>query len=444
MTKFAQIALVVSAIAAALAFGGTERITFSIVQIVLFAATIALLLKPEPAFARYARSIWIVPGVLLAIVLLQLLPLGSAREWDGALTASRHATMEYLFLLIAGTCAFYLTLTGAHNSKGRDRILKGLVVLGLFEAFYGLVQYLTGWQQIFTYVKKYYLEEATGTYINRNHYAGLLEMLIPLTLALALHYAGWLRVKSPEEESGMRRWLRDPQLHRAPFWLFVAVILFLALVFSKSRMGILSAIVSVLVMAGLLLLRGKRSPLGFVIPLTLLGVGISMAAWIGPEPVLKRFTQMEMEYADSPTSRTAIWRDTLGLIRQHPLLGTGLGTFPIVYTQVQTAFLTQFVNSAHNDYLEYASDLGIPGAALLFGGILWLLVRLIAFSLRDTRDGYEKALALGCAGSIAALLMHSFTDFNLRVPANVLIFAIVLGLACSVVYQKPDRAGAVA
>jgi O-antigen ligase len=161
-----------------------------------------------------------------------------------------------------------------------------------------------------------------------------------------------------------------------------------------------------------------------------------MSVWIGPEPVLQRFTQMEEEYTAGPASRIAIWSDALRLIRQHPLLGTGLGTFPIVYTQVQTTFLTQLVNSAHNDYLEYASNLGVPAAALLFGGILWLLARLARYVVRDKHAGFESTLAIGCAGSIAALLMHSLTDFNLHVPANVLVFSIVLGLACSVVYQN--------
>jgi O-antigen ligase len=436
MRKLAQSALLLGAITAALAFGGMEPITFSLVQLLLFVSTAVLLLWYQPALDNCAPRVWMIPGVLLSLSLLQLLPVGTLHDGNRALTASRAATSEFLLWLLAATCAFFLTLVAGHEGKGRETIVKTLVTLGLFEAFYGLVQYLTGWQKIFTYVKKYNLEQATGTYINRNHYAGLLEMLIPLALAMALHYAGWLDATTAGQAKGFRGWMRDPRLQRAPFWLFVGVILFLALVFSGSRMGILSAILSALVMLALLQLRANRSRRGLLIPLILLAAGIAMAVWIGPGPVLTRFSQMDAEYAASPTSRVNIWRDTLGLIRQHPLLGTGLGTFPIVYTQVQTAFLTQFVNSAHNDYLEYASDLGVPAAALFFGGIVWLLLRLGAFASRAKGDTFDCALAIGCAGSIAALLLHSFTDFNLRIPANLMIFTIVLGLACSLVYPK--------
>jgi len=71
--------------------------------------------------------------------------------------------------------AFYLVLLVSADRNAKKRLVYALIALGAFEAFYGLVQYLTGWQQIFAYVKKYYLEDATGTYINRNHFAGFLE-----------------------------------------------------------------------------------------------------------------------------------------------------------------------------------------------------------------------------------------------------------------------------
>jgi O-antigen ligase len=89
------------------------------------------------------------------------------------------------------------------------------------------------------------------------------------------------------------------------------------------------------------------------------------------------------------------------------------------------------VNHAHNDYLELASDLGIPAAALFFGSTGALLVR-VARKAASSEVSFERAMALGCLGSIAAILLHSLTDFNLYIPANALVFSLILGLAASI------------
>src|SRR6266702_4519071 len=90
---------------------------------------------------------------------------------------AQYQTVSHLLLLVTYLNAFFLTLVVCQYRNSKKRLVFALLALGMFEALYGLIQYFTGWQQIFTYVKKYYLEDATGTYINRNHFAGLLEMI---------------------------------------------------------------------------------------------------------------------------------------------------------------------------------------------------------------------------------------------------------------------------
>ena len=92
-----------------------------------------------------------------------------------------------MILLVCCAALFFFARMLAQDRASRRRVVTWLVALGTFEALYGLVQYLTGWQRIFGYVKKYNLEEATGTYINRNHFAGFLEMVIPFGVALVLY-----------------------------------------------------------------------------------------------------------------------------------------------------------------------------------------------------------------------------------------------------------------
>lgn len=191
-------------------------------------------------------------------------------------------------------------------------------------------------------------------------------------------------------------------------------------------MGLFSASGAVVVM-GMLWIgsSGWRS----VAVLTLVGVfsgATLLGLWIGLEPIVERYRTLEGDYV----ARLSVWKETLSLIQAHPLFGTGLGTFPDVYPSVQTTHVTRFVNHAHNDYLEVTAELGIIGAGLLFGLILVVLGRGFIAFFRSPRHR-ESFLLLGSCGSILALLFHSFADFNLYIPANALVFAVILGLAHS-------------
>jgi O-antigen ligase len=200
-------------------------------------------------------------------------------------------------------------------------------------------------------------------------------------------------------------------------------------------MGLISVMVSALLLFILVATAGwQRMKAGAWI-LAFLAAGMSMVVWIGPEPVIARFETLGQQYAVPADTRLAIWKDTLGLIEDHPWLGTGLGTFSIAYPSVQTAFAGRFVSHAHNDYLEFASELGIPGTLLLFGAVFYLLLQS-AGSFRRNENGFGRAVALGCFGSLLGILLHSLTDFNLHIPANALVFAVVLGLAYADLSRK--------
>jgi O-antigen ligase len=315
------------------------------------------------------------------------------------------------------------------DRANRRRLVTWLVALGAFEAIYGLVQYLTGWQRIFGYVKKYNLEEATGTYINRNHFAGFLEMVIPFGVALVLYENAKLPRKVIRGRNArIKRVLGGRKVSRIGLWLLTATVMVAGLLFSLSRMGIISAVASLAVMAAF---SGFQRKEGLWVAAAIMACGIILVLWMGAGPALGRFGMISGEYANADESRWSLWKDTARLIGGHPLLGSGLGTFPVAFTRVQSTFLGQFVNHAHNDYLEIASDLGIPAAALFFGSTGALLVR-VTRKAASSDVSFERAMALGCLGSIAAILLHSLTDFNLYIPANALVFSLILGLAASI------------
>jgi O-antigen ligase len=448
--RIAEVGLSVAVCFAVLAFGGTAAF-FLIPQLIVLSLGALLLgfsLRSTVASIRFPLA---APLLLVALVLLQILPLPSSlAPLFGALrddslgpvhftfSVAPYQTVSHLLQLITYLIAFYLVLLVCQDRNAKKRLVYVLVCLGTFEALYGLVQYLTGWQQIFTYVKKYYLEEATGTYINRNHFAGLLEMVLPFAVALALHKARKLGRAGVRTEVPARSLFSSTELPQVVFWLFLASLIFSALLFSRSRMGFVSALASliaVLALAGTSQLSARTRTL--VAALFFLGV-VGLAVWIGSDPVITRFETLGQEYSQTGQNRISIWFDTLKLIYQHPVFGSGLGTFAVAYPSVQTAFLDLFVDHAHSDYLEVVSELGLPGGILLFGSILWVLTQAVRH-YPEREDSFETVVCLGSTGSITAILVHSLADFNLYIPANALVLAVILALAWSVAQNNRTR-----
>jgi O-antigen ligase len=441
--RIVEVGLTLALSFAVLAFGGTAPPFFAVTQIVVLSLGILFLLaSPRSRLASIHVPV-LAPLLLIILVLLQILPLpASLQPLLGAahnglpgrpyftVSIAPYETASQLLLLVTYLTAFYLILPLCQDRNAKKRFVFALVAVGMFEASYGLLQYLTGWQQIFGYVKKYYVDDATGTYINRNHFAGLLEMILPFVVVLALRQARVLRRVMLGGVASIRRVLSGMELVLLMLWLFLATTLFAALMFSRSRMGIISAIVSLIVV---LVLAGTSSfparSRAIVAALFFLGV-LGLVVWIGSDPVIIRFESLGQEYVQSGQNRISIWRDTLKLIHQNPLFGTGLGSFPVAYPSVQTSFLTLFVDHAHCDYLEVVSDLGFTGGILLFGSIFWILARAISRH-NEVEERFDKDVLLACAGSIAAILLHSMVDFNLHIPANALVFSVILALACS-------------
>ena len=453
MLRLLEAGLIVAVCVAVLAFGGTAPSFFAITQVIIFGLGFVFLLSRQSSRDTSFHIPVAGPLLLVALVLLQLCPLpvslapmfGRARDElpSGSyftISMERYQTVSHLLLLVTYLTAFFLTLFLCRDRNAKKRLVFALVSLGAFEALYGLIQYLTGWQQIFAYVKKYYLEEATGTYINRNHFAGFLEMILPFVIVLALRWTYLLSKNTSGRAGTFRKLVSRTELVSVVFWLFLAIVILAALVLSRSRMGIISALVSlvaILALAGTSTV-GPRARAA-VAAVSFIGV-LGLVVWIGSDPVMSRFETLGQEYNLSGQSRVSIWHDTLGLIRQHPFLGTGLGSFFVAYTSVQTAFLNLLVEHAHCDYLEVATELGLPGAILVFGSIFWVLAQS-ARRYGKLEERFDKAVSLACIGSIGAILVHSLADFNLYIPANALLFTMILAMAWSSAHpeSRPRR-----
>lgn len=450
MRRVIETGLLAAVALAVLAFGGTAPQFFAITQSIVLVLGVLYLLAGRVSSATSVKSPITVPSLLMGLVLIQIVPLpaflarllavsvNDPRSHSSfTISAAPYQTVSQLLALVTYLTAFYLVLTICADHRAKKRFVLFLLGIGMFEAFYGLVQDLTGWQQIFFYAKKFYLEDATGTYINRNHFSGLLEMILPFAAVFALQHIWTLRQRIEKEDAPARKLLSSTEFPFLLFWIFIAAVIFAAIVCSHSRMGILSALGSLIVLLTLAgtskLSTRARVAVGVVFLLGMVGV----AVWVGSDPAIRRFETLNDQYARPGQDRLSIWRDTLRLIRRHPVLGSGFGSFATVYPSVQTAFLNNAVDHAHCDYLEVVTELGLPGGLLVFGAIFWVL----GLSYRCCKRGggdYDTAISFACLGSIAAILLHSLADFNLYIPANALVFVMILALAWSSANQAAN------
>ena len=454
MKKTVEWGLVLIVAGSVLAFGGVQPYAYSAMEAALFLlAAVVLIRQTSEGKIDLLLPLWILP--FLGLVLFQTIPLpGRLESWlspnrlftglqatlaPGAthwatLSLYPHDTLLGFFKLAAYLAAFVLAAYAFEPRESKNILAPGLIVLGSLEAAYGIVQYLTGYQKIFAYTKQFYTEDATGTYINHNHYAGFLELVLPFAAMMVFYSLQPRPVRGAPERGRARADGNSLSLDpRILFYAFIVVLLLIAIVFSRSRMGIFSVLVSLILMA-LLGQLGEGRRAWMVITLLVIAGAMTYAIWIGIDPVMKRFEALTPSGLENPYARVAIWKQASGILRDYPALGSGLGTFQVAFRRYQTSSLDVHIDHAHNDYLEVATDTGMVGALLLFIPILGLLVKMILAYI-GARSAYRRSVLLACIGSTAALLVHSIMDFNLQVPANALLFAVVLGLGYKATYS---------
>jgi O-antigen ligase len=276
-----------------------------------------------------------------------------------------------------------------------------LLAIATFEAALGLVQVSGGAAQ------------ATGTYNGRDHYVCLLEISLPITITY-----GMVLFARPKYAGNVSFF---PTLAAAGVWLLAAIQL-LAILASLSRAGILDTLIALLALALLFLSPRLSSPLARIVVVISLLLGLAaVLIFASPAALLARLADTDTQ----SEGRFLIWSQSLPLHRAFAWFGTGLMGFDPTFLKYQASMNAQRVDFAHNDYLQYLIELGIVGFIPLMaavGGAIW---PIFSAALRSGRE--RRILVVGCTGSLLALAVHSFFDFNLYVPANVLASAWVMG-----------------
>jgi O-antigen ligase len=344
-----------------------------------------------------------------------------------------HATRDELLKFLAYAAVFFLII---NNIKTRDqirRLVLAIVITGTIVAFLGIMQMLSGTNKIYWFwLSKYKIGNYFGPYVNPNHFAGYMGMVIPLGIGLLI--AQLLnRSFIPAGSWRHRLSVIESHLSKNSLLIFLIVIMGLSLFFSLSRGGILCLLFSMVFFFSILGIKRsqrKKRKIGAVI----LGLIFAMLIWLGIDPVLKELSTLA-DIRFTSNTRTIISKDTLDIARDFPFFGVGLGNFQHIYPKYTTLKYTGVYTHAHNDYMEMLADTGWPGAILFFGGILFLLIKTLMLWYRR-RDPFVAGLTLGGVTGAVFILIQNMWTFNFHIPANAMLFFIILGLTMVVVHPS--------
>jgi len=329
---------------------------------------------------------------------------------------------------------FFLGLTQVLNSQKRIELTIFLIlVTGCFEALYGLAQTYSGSNRIWWFKSITDPMAATGTYINRNHFAGLMEMGLLLAAAYAAALAGRKKKRKiiSDHKASLRvrlsRYLSGEQrFNKRTLILFSGAVMGIGLVFSASRAGLISAAGALLCMSLLFMFRRNHRRKGFII-LFLFLITALYALQIGVEYPVERFRYFDIGIK----ARARLTQKTMDMFEDYKLTGIGVGNFRYAYPKYQAAQdKNVFIRHAHNDWAQFLAEAGITGFCLLLAGMFYYVYRTIKLWRKRT-DPFAICLGVAPLAAMTAMAIHSYSDFNLHIPANCLVLTAIMAIGHS-------------
>ena len=284
-----------------------------------------------------------------------------------------------------------------------------LLVLGFSVSLLAIIQHFTSEGTIYWFRQLPEGGDVFGPYVNRNHFAGFVELVAPVGLSLLV--------------------FRGVHRDRFPMVGLLTIIPIGALILASSRGGIVSFAFEI----GLLVLlaRTRREPEGpRVIAIGAVALAaIALIAWLGAGTAIERFSKTRAGDV-TLTRRASMFRGAEHIFFDHPFKGAGLGTSVSVYPRYETVYDGLIVDHVHNDYIEALAETGLLGG-LCGLAFFWLLYRDARKSFIAEQGHFSRALHAGAIAAVCGLLLHSWVDFNLHIPSNALLFLLQAYVAMS-------------
>lgn len=447
-----------------LPFGGVQHLVWAIYAGIFISFFLfELWFNPSPLIVVRSKSFMVIVAFFYGYTLLQTIPLPesvlaylSPLQYNVRMHASQvldkgflpHAmayrpmfSLSYWIFLLGIWLFFFVLRRYLMENKQLMAIVGTMMAIGMIEALYGLLQALIPSLGVLWVDKKQaYIGVARGTFINRNHFAGFLEMVWPMGLGFVFALAhDWRETVYTESfRNKLNNWLSSDHFGFLLFWGSALLFMLLALMFSQSRAGIAGAFIGIASFIGLAHMGGKKlSPATWI----WFGCGLMFLLFygnrIGFEHLIDRFLAMD----DGAGSRFDIWMDTLAINKEHPL-GIGLKNYAIVFPLYHASGRPGIIfTHAHNDYLQLLTEAGWPG----FFALTSVFFMFLADSFRHIPKLYFKTdakrfyLGIGAFSGLISILFHSFFDFNLQIPANLLYFITLIGIAQACIHDRSSQ-----
>jgi O-antigen ligase len=446
--------------------------------VIWWALTVFLSRDPAAGFDRVRLGKFWVEAAFMVILVIWFLvqatsltpetwhhPVWAARELlatellatDGntAISAAPDETMDGLVRFLAYGATFFLAMQYGRDANRARMGLWAVALAGIVYGLYGLVVYLGGNESILWYKRWAYHESLTSTFINRNSFAAFGGMT--LICCIALLSAVERRAEAMASQEGRAAYWERLAARGLP--LFVGTIFILtAILLSRSRAGLLATVLGV----GVFYFsrwqlnrraerrkagsdrrvetsdgaesrpRGRRGRKRFA-PI-LLALTFVVAIVISGAATWKRVDKGTLEDAGG---RMGIYSATLTAIAERPLMGHGYGSYRWVFEGYRTPDMLRAdtVDKAHNSYLDFAFEAGVPAAVVLFLLLARIFIRCLIGVRRRERDSIYPAVAVATASLLAA---HSLVDFPLQIPAITFLFLFLFGIGFAQSWSSRD------
>ena len=308
------------------------------------------------------------------------------------------------------------------SEKRVKQLIIVMVLSGTFQAVYGSLQAMSG-NDLSWVVEVKNSSIATGSFIYKNHFANFL--LLVLSMGIGLLVANLSQQKNQSRRDKLRN-LISTLLHGKAALRIALAIMVIALVMSRSRMGNAAFFISMTITGIFAFIYFKKRNKALTVLLISLFVidTFILGAWFGLDKVKNRMEQTSF----SQETRDEVNIYGLELIKKFPLTGTGAGSFYTAFPMVKGDDINLFYDHAHNDYLQFTIEYGIP-VTMLLATIVLISLWQAAYTMRKRRNTLMKGVAFGCMMAIVGMLVHITVDFNLQAPANAVYFVLIMTLS---------------
>jgi putative inorganic carbon (HCO3(-)) transporter len=390
-------------------------------------------------------------GLWMLLLAVQLVPLPGSwmdvmgqravfdQQGGGSITIDSYSTRLYLAKACILSASFWLVVTLVNSRRRIEWLATVIVFSGLLQALLGVLLMAGGANFHLFFVEMEY-SKAHGTFVSPNQYAGYLELTLAVGIGLMVaRLDGRALVNWRQRLYG---WLAVLLSGKAMLRLAL-VIMVVGLVASRSRMGNSAFFASLLIVGVFAVAFSKhavRTTVVFIVSLIVLDV-VVIGGMVGVEQVVQRIEstnlQMQVERPAavvntqkfssevSVEQRSEAARAAVQIVRDFPWLGTGGGTFYLSFPHYRPAQVYGFLDHAHNDYAEFASESGLSGFLLLALMVMHSVFQSLKLLVRS-HNQLSIGMAFASLMGIVSLLIHGTVDFNFQNPANAMLFLILL------------------